>query len=104
MRRLVAREERLRRDPREAARRKRLMARRGTDFEPLSDEDGSDVESGSDMDDEEDEIHVKGAVNMGDIMAMATRKRQSKAEKLQKVLAGREKFETKARAGGFHQY
>jgi len=33
-------------------------------------------------------------------MAEATRKRQTKAERLQKVLAGRDKFETKQRAGG----
>lgn len=96
MRKLLAREERLRRDPREAARRKRILAKRGIDFEELSgDESDSDVDS-----DEEDQINVKGAVYMGEILAMATRKRQSKAEKLTKVLAGREKFETKGRAGG----
>ena len=33
-------------------------------------------------------------------MAMAKKKRLSKAEKLQKIIAGREKFETKGRAGG----
>ena len=93
MRKLVEREERAKRDPREAARRKRAIAR-GQGFEELSgDED-------SDMDSDDEEIHIKGAVNPGEIMAEATRKRKSKAEKLEKVLAGREKFETKARAGG----
>ena len=92
MRKLVQREERLRRDPREAARRKRAIAR-GQEFEELSDD--SSVDS-----DEEEAIHVKGAVNPYDIMAAAKRKRQSKAEKLEKILAGREKFEAKERAGG----
>jgi len=91
MRKLVEREERAKRDPREAARRKRAIAQ-GREFEELSDE-GSDTDS-------EDDIHIKGAVNPGMIMAEATRKRQTKAERLQKVLAGRDKFETKQRAGG----
>ena len=33
-------------------------------------------------------------------MAAATRKRQSKAEKIQKILAGRSEFESKQRDGG----
>jgi protein SDA1 len=94
MRKLVEREEKARRDPREAARRKRAIAK-GEEFDALSGDESSDVDS-----DEEDEIRVKGAVNLGDIMAEATRKRKSKAEKLTKVLAGRDKFETKGRAGG----
>ena len=93
MRKLVEREERLKRDPREAARRKRAIAR-GKEFEELSDDDSDDDSS------DDEQIHIRGAVNPGDIMAEATRKRQSKAEKLQKVLAGREKFETNGRAGG----
>jgi len=93
MRKLVEREERAKRDPREAARRKRAIAR-GQEFEALSDDDDDD-------DDSEDEtLHIKGAVNPSDIMAVATRKRQSKAEKLEKILAGRSKFETKRREGG----
>ncbi|KAG7340606.1 SDA1 domain family protein [Nitzschia inconspicua] len=93
MRKLVEREERARRDPREAARRKRAIAQ-GREFEELSGEESDGSE------DDENAIHVKGAVNPDDIQAMAKRKRQSKAEKLQKVLAGREAFESKARAGG----
>ena len=92
MRKLLQREEKIKRDPREAARRKRAIAR-GQEFEELSDD--SSVDS-----DEEEAINVKGAVNPFEIMAAAKRKRQSKAEKLEKVLAGREKFESKARAGG----
>lgn len=95
MRKLVEREERARRDPREAARRKRAIAQ-GQEFEALSDDEESDA---ADSDDE-DAIRVKGAVNLTDIMAEATRKRKTKAEKLEKVLAGRTKFETKERAGG----
>ena len=93
MRKLVEREERVKRDPREAARRKRALAR-GQEFEALSDDD--------DDDESEDEAawHVHGAVQPSDLMALATRKRQSKAEKLEKILAGRTKFETKMRAGG----
>ena len=93
MRKLVEREERARRDPREAARRKRALAR-GDGFEELSGDDDSDDS------DEEDQIHVKGAVNPDDIMALAKKKRQSKADKLQKILAGREAFESKERGGG----
>ena len=92
MRKLVEREYRAKRDPREAARRKRAIAR-GQDFEALSDSE-SEAES------EDDELHMKGAVNPVDIMATATRKRQTKADKLEKILAGRTKFETKQRAGG----
>eukprot|EP00980_Cylindrotheca_fusiformis_P003322 scaffold746_cov123-Cylindrotheca_fusiformis.AAC.10 len=91
MRKLVEREERLKRDPREAARRKRAIAR-GQYFEELSD-DASD-DSG------DEDINIRGAVNPHDIMAEASRKRKSKAEKLERIIAGREKFESKARAGG----
>ena len=92
MRRLVEREDRARRDPREAARRKRAIAQ-GREFEELSDE-----ESVADSDDEE--IRISGAINPGDIMAEAKRKRTHKAEKLKKIIAGRDAFESKERAGG----
>jgi protein SDA1 len=94
MKKLVEREERARRDPREAARRKRAIAR-GEEFDELSEDDFD-----SDDDDEDDEIRIKGAVNPDMIMAEAKRKRKSKAEKLQKILSGRDAFETKMRAGG----
>ena len=90
MRKLVEREKRLKSDPREAARRKRAIAR-GKEFEDLSDDDDAE---------EDDQIHIKGAVNPVEIMADAKRKRQTKAEKLAKIIAGREKFESKERAGG----
>ena len=80
--------------PREAARRKRAIAR-GQGFDELSEDDFD-----ADSDDEEDAIRIKGAVNPDTIMAEAKRKRKSKAERLQKVLAGREKFEANDRAGG----
>jgi len=92
MRKLVEREERARRDPREAARRKRAIAQ-GKEFDFLSDSD-------FDSDDDEDQVKIKGAVNPDMIMAEAKRKRKSKAEKLQKVLEGRQKFEANERAGG----
>lgn len=92
MRKLVEREERARRDPREAARRKRAIAQ-GKEFDYLSDSD-------FDSDDEEDMVKIKGAFNPDMIMAEAKRKRKSKAEKLQKVLEGRQKFESNERAGG----
>lgn len=95
MRKLVEREKRAKQDPREAARRKRAIAR-GEEFAELSgDDDISDNDS-----DEEDNIRVAGAVNPTDIMATATKKRQSKAERLAKVVGGREKFESMARSGG----
>jgi len=91
MRKLVEREKRAKRDPREAARRKRAIAA-GKEFEELSDDD-------SDYDSDEG-IRISGAVNPGDIMADVKKKRISKAEKLEKIVAGREKFESKSRDGG----
>ena len=93
MRKLVARADRDKRDPRAAARRKRLEAA-GKDFEELSDDD-SDIDS-----DDDNNVRVAGAVLPDDIMAEAKRKRQSKAEKLEKIVAGREKFQHNQRAGG----
>lgn len=89
MRKLVDRENRAKRDPRETARRKRAEAR-GQDYDALSDDDGE----------EDDPIRISGAVNPEDIMAMSKKKRQSKAEKLESILAGRSKFEAKRRDGG----
>jgi protein SDA1 len=94
MRKLVEREERLKRDPRAAARMKRRRAQ-GKEFEELSDD-----ESEADSDDDEGRVQVKGAVNANDIMADAKRKRANKMERLEKIIAGREQFEHKQRAGG----
>jgi protein SDA1 len=91
MRKLVEREHRAKRDPREAARRKRAVAK-GKEFEELSDDSDSDAD--------DHEVRVSGVVTPQDIMADAKRKRQSKAEKLEKIVAGRQKFESKSRAGG----
>jgi len=91
MRRLVDREERVKRDPRAAAKLKRRRAK-GQDFVELSDDD-SDME-------EEEGIRVKGVVNPADIMANSKKKRMTKIEKLEKIVAGRTKFEFKERDGG----
>jgi protein SDA1 len=96
MRKLVEREERAKRDPRAAARLKRRKAK-GRDFEALSDDSDTD---GSDAEGEEKKVHVRGAVDVMDIAAMAKRKRASKIERLEKIIAGRDKFEHKAREGG----
>lgn len=93
MRKLVDRQERLKRDPRAVARMKRRRAQ-GKEFEELSD-DESDHDS-----DDEARVYIKGAVNAYDIMADAKKKRSSKMEKLEKVLAGRESFEHNRRDGG----
>lgn len=91
MRKLVEREQRLKADPREAARRKRAAAR-GEDFN-LSDD--------SDDDNTDDEkVRIAGAVNPEDIMAEIQKRRQNKAERLEKVMAGRSQFESKQRQGG----
>ena len=90
MRKLVEREQRAKRDPREAARMKRLAAK-GNGFEELSDDD-------SDSDDEA--INIRGAVNPDQLMAAAKKKRQSKAERLAKIIEGRTEFEAKKREGG----
>lgn len=92
MRKLVDREERAKRDPREQARRKRAIAA-GLEFEALSDDSDS-------SDDDEGGVNVKGTVGPEDIMAAATRKRQNKAERLKKIIAGRTQFENKQREGG----
>lgn len=94
MRKLVARAEREKRDPRAAARRKRMEAL-GQTWEELSEN-----ESSVDSDDDTDAVKTAGVVRPDDIMAEAKRKRQSKAEKLEKIMAGREKFQHKSRAGG----
>jgi protein SDA1 len=92
MRKLVEREDRAKRDPRETARRKRAAAK-GQVFDELSDDD-------SEGDSDGDQVRVSGVVNPMDLMADSKRKRVSKAEKLEKIVAGRQKFEAKARAGG----
>lgn len=92
MKKLVDREERAKRDPRAAAKLKRAIAK-GKQFEQLSDDD-------SDMDSDDEGIHIKGAVNPTDIMAEAKRKRMSKAERLEKIIQGRAAFEAKSRDGG----
>ena len=58
------------------------------------------MRTSDDSDSEDEQIRTTGAVNPTDIMADAKRRRQSKAEKLEKIVAGRHKFEAKARAGG----
>jgi protein SDA1 len=78
-------------EPRLAARMKRAAAQ-GNEFADMSDDDSDDSE--------DEEIHIPGAVTPTDIMADAKRKRMSKAEKLQKILEGRQKWEAKGRAGG----
>ena len=103
MRKLVERENRAKHDPREAARRKRAIAQ-GRDFIALSDDDDDDNNSTESETEslvgDDRNVNIKGTVNPEDIMALSTRKRQSRAMKLEKVLAGRTKFETKQRAGG----
>lgn len=89
MNKLVERQQRAKRDPRLAAKLKRAKER-GEEFADLSDSD--------DMDSDDEDIHIKGAVNSVDIMADAKRKRMSKAEKLEKIIEGREKWESNVRA------
>jgi len=92
MQKLVERQQRARRDPRLAAKLKRAKAK-GEEFADMSDSD-------SDLDSDDEDIHIKGAVSRFDIMADAKRKRMSKAEKLEKIIEGREKWEANERAGG----
>lgn len=95
MRKLVARQKEMQRDPRAKSKQKRLLAKTGTDFEELSGDESDDWDSES-----EDEIRITGVVKPEDIMASVRKKRLNKAERLEKVIAGREKFESKQRAGG----
>jgi protein SDA1 len=99
MRKLVEREEHAKRDPRAAAKLKRQLAS-GKGFIELSDDDENSSDDDQEDDDRNKQIHVKGVVNPSDIMAEAKRKRASKIERLEKIVAGREKFEHKKRDGG----
>lgn len=92
MQKLVERQQQARRDPRLAAKLKRAKAK-GEEFADVSDDE-------DDLDSDDENIHIKGAVNTMDIMADAKRKRMSKAEKLEKILEGRQKWEAKERPGG----
>mmetsp|Transcript_16710 Transcript_16710/g.33991 ORF Transcript_16710/g.33991 Transcript_16710/m.33991 type:complete len:896 (-) Transcript_16710:104-2791(-) len=94
MRKLVERQQQARRDPRLAAKLKRAIAR-GEEYDDIS-----DFDSDEEVDSDDDNVHISGAVNPTDIMAEAKRKRMSKAEKLEKILEGRQKWESKERAGG----
>ena len=86
MQKLVERQQKAKRDPRLAAKLRRAIAK-GEEFADMSDDD-SDADS-------DDDIRISGAVNPSDIMADAKRKRVSKAEKLEKIIEGRQKWETK---------
>jgi protein SDA1 len=86
MQKLVERQQQARRDPRMAAKLKRAIAK-GDEFADISDDDS--------VDSDDEEIHISGAVTPTDIMADAKKKRMSKAEKLQKILEGRQKWEAK---------
>jgi protein SDA1 len=90
MQKLVERQQKARRDPRLAAKLKRAKAK-GEEFNDMSDDDSDDSD--------DEDIHIKGAVNATDIMAEAKRKRMSKAEKLEKIIEGRQKWEAKVSVG-----
>jgi protein SDA1 len=90
MQKLVERQQKLRRDPRLAAKLKRAKAK-GEEFDDMSDDDSDDSDG--------DDIHIKGAVNSTDIMAEAKKKRMSKAEKLEKIIEGRQKWEATVSVG-----
>lgn len=100
IRKLLSRQEKLKRDPRAAARIKRLKAQ-GRDDETMgySDEDDNSVSDEEESDDD-DEIHIQGAVDPGTLRSTLTRKKANKAERLAKVIAGREEFAQKGRQGG----
>ena len=91
MRKLVARKKELQRDPRAAARLKRSIAKSGTDFEELSGDESDDLSE------DDGGVRISGAVCPEDIMAMAKKKRLNKAERLEKVIEGRERFVSKVR-------
>ena len=93
MQKLVDRQQRARRDPRLAAKLKHAKAK-GEEFDLSDDDDNSDADS------DDEDLHIKGAVTATDIMADAKRKRMSKAEKLEKIIEGRQKWESQERAGG----
>jgi protein SDA1 len=62
-----------------------------------------DEDSSDDSDDDEDAGYAKnirGVVDPLELMADSKKKRQSRAEKLEKIVAGRTKFAAKGREGG----
>lgn len=93
MQKLVDRQQKARRDPRLAAKLKREKAK-GNEYADLSEDD-------SEGGDSEDELRISGAVAPSDIMAYAKKKRMTKAEKLEKILEGRQKWEAKVRFGSY---
>mmetsp|Transcript_19617 Transcript_19617/g.40691 ORF Transcript_19617/g.40691 Transcript_19617/m.40691 type:complete len:849 (+) Transcript_19617:51-2597(+) len=101
IRKLVARENAIKRDPRLAAKRKRELARgEGDDFSDLDGSDSDSLDDFSDDDDDEEGGGVKGRVSEESIMAESKRRRLNKMERLQSIKDGREKFESKSRNGG----
>eukprot|EP00956_Cyclotella_meneghiniana_P025154 scaffold51827_cov60-Cyclotella_meneghiniana.AAC.1 len=93
MQKLVDRQQKARRDPRLAAKLKREKAK-GNEYADLSEDD-------SEGGDSEDELRISGAVTPSDIMAYAKKKRMTKAEKLEKILEGRQKWEAKVGIGSY---
>merc|ERR1712232_686438 len=98
MRKLIARQEKLKRDPRAAARLKRLKAQGREDELLLSDDeyDDDDINSNSDNDDDDnnieddsdsdDEIHIQGAVHPDILRSTLHRKKMNKVERLAMLL------------------
>ncbi|GMI16613.1 hypothetical protein TrLO_g15633 [Triparma laevis f. longispina] len=98
---LVAREKAMRRDPRLAAKRKRMEAAGEADLlsgDELGDSSDSDLDNYES--DEEEDIATKRNVTPGDIMAESKRRRLNKMERLESIKKGREEMEFKKRAGG----
>mmetsp|Transcript_33175 Transcript_33175/g.76537 ORF Transcript_33175/g.76537 Transcript_33175/m.76537 type:complete len:265 (+) Transcript_33175:1254-2048(+) len=89
MAKLVQREEAAKRDPRLMAKRRRA----GDKFEPLSDDDDSSS-------DEDEGVRIRGQTEAGDLLGSGARRRKSRAEKLERIQAGREKYEHGDRRGG----
>ncbi|GMH85777.1 hypothetical protein TrST_g4813 [Triparma strigata] len=99
---LVAREKAIRRDPRLAAKRKRMEAAGEAELlsgDDLGDSSDSDLDNYGSSDDEED-IATQRNVTPGDIMAESKRRRLNKMERLESIKKGREDFESKKRSGG----
>ena len=65
-----------------------------------SDDDDDDDNNIKDDSDSDDEIHIQGALDPDVLRSTLHRKKANKAERLAKIISGREKFSANARSGG----
>jgi len=92
MKKLAARENAEKRDPRAMAKRRKLV-KEGKAFDDMSEDEGFESE-------DEGIVRIKGMVQPENIMAEAVKRKNNRMDRLQSIMEGRSKFEQKKREGG----